>query len=305
MNYDVETISMSDGNQNILHHWLPEGDIRFVVVLSHGMTEHAFRYDDFGSFLVQNGIALYAEDHRGHGKTAELAVKNGTGLFGYLADKKGFFRVVDDIKEEIDLLRFRHPGKKVVLFGHSFGSFISQCYIEKYGNTIDACVLCGTAGPRAVVHGGRLVSAVAKRFVGAKNTSALLEKTVFGSSYENNWLTRDETLAAKAASDPWCTFHCTTGFYADMLEGLCYIHSGRNMKRIPQSLPVFLIAGDADPVGLFGKSVTKLFKKYQKNGMKAIAMRLYEGAKHELLNETNRDEVKKDVLSWMEEALKN
>lgn len=303
MNYNVETITMSDGNKNVFHHWLPDSDINFIVVLSHGMTEHAFRYDDFGSFLAQNGIALYAEDHRGHGKTAELAVKEGTGMFGYLADENGFFRVVDDIKEEVELVKSRHPGKKVVLFGHSFGSFIAQCYIEKYGNSIDASVLCGTAGPRFVVHAGKLIVSIAKCFVDKKNTSRVLEKFVFGSSYKGNWLTRDEALANKAAADPWCTFHCTVGFYADMISGLLFIHSKKNLKNIPVNLPVFLIAGDADPVGTYGKTVTKLFKIYQANGMESIALRLYSGARHELLNETNREEVKNDVLSWMKEAL--
>ncbi|MCR5762932.1 MAG: lysophospholipase [Treponema sp.] len=294
---------MSDGNKNIFHHWLPDEEIDFAVVLSHGMTEHSFRYDDFGKFLSQNRIALYAEDHRGHGRTADLAVREGTGMFGYLADKDGFFRVVDDIKEEIELVKKRCPGKKVVLFGHSFGSFIAQCYIEKYGDTVDAVILCGTAGPRPVVCLGKPVTYLAKRFIGKKKISPLLEKFIFGSSYNGNWLTRDEEIVKKTSADPWCTFHCTIGFYADMISGLVFIHSKRNMKRIPAGLPVFFISGDADPVGIFGKSVKKLFKIYQSNGMKSIAMKMYSGAKHELLNEINKDEVKKDVLSWMKEAL--
>ena len=293
---------MSDGNRNVFHHWLPDGDIDFVVVLSHGMTEYAYRYDDFGRFLTQNGIALYAEDHRGHGKTAELAVSEGTGMFGYLSDKDGFFRVTDDVMEEVELVRARHPDKKVVLFGHSFGSFIAQCYIERYGKSLDAAVLCGTAGPRAIVLLGKIIAAIAKRIYGAKNPSALMERLAFG-SYGESWLTRDEEMAKKAASDPLCSFRCTSGFYSDLMSGLCYIHSRKNIKRIPKELPVFLIAGSADPVGSFGRTVTKLFRIYQKNGMESVAMKLYDGALHELLNETNREEVKNDVFSWLRAAL--
>ncbi len=303
MKYDVEKITMSDGNENFFHHWLPDNEIDFVLVLSHGMTEYAFRYNDFGTFLAQNNIAMYAEDHRGHGKTAELAEQTGSGKFGYLADKDGFFRVVDDIKEEVERVKQLHPGKKVVLFGHSFGSFIAQCYIEKYGSTVDAAVICGSAGPRLEVLFGRLLTSLAKKVSGARNVSRFVEKAVFSSGYNGNWLTRDVEIAQKTVKDPWCTFHCTTGFYADMLAGLCFIHSKKNMQKIPAGLPVFLIAGTDDPVGSYGKTVTKLFNIYQSNGMKSVAIKLYDGAKHELLNEINRDEVKADVLSWMKDAL--
>lgn len=298
MIYDCEKITMSDGNENYFHHWLPENDIEMIVVLSHGMTEYAFRYDDFGKFLVQNNIALYAEDHRGHGKTAELAEEKGTGKFGYLADKNGFFRVVDDIKEEVDLVKQRYPGKKVVLFGHSFGSFVAQCYIEQYGDSVDGAVICGSAGPRGIVYPGKIVANMVKAFAGAKNVSLFLEKLAFGSCDEG-WLTRDEEILKKYAGDKWCNFHCTTGFYADLLDGLCYIHAKKNMKKIPSSLPILIISGTADPVGSYGKTVERLFDVYDKNGIDSLSMRLYDGARHELLNEINRDEVKSDVLEWL------
>ena len=290
---------MSDGNVNFLHSWLPDGQVQGLVLLSHGMTEYAFRYAHFGEFLNTKGIALFAEDHRGHGKTAEKAEKEGTGCFGYLADKDGFFRVVDDIMEEARMLRSQYPGKKLVLFGHSFGSFLSQCFIEKYGELVDGCILCGSAGPRLAVYPGLLIVKAITAFSGKKNISPLIAALTMG-NYGDDWLSRDRELLSKYMSDPWCTFRCKNGFYVDMISGLCYIHRKKNLDAIPKSLPVFLIAGTDDPVGDFGKSVKALYECYKKLTLSDVSLKLYEGAKHELLNESNRDEVMNDVLNWLE-----
>lgn len=304
MKYECKLIKMSDGGCNFFHSWLPDSEeVKAVILLSHGMTEYAFRYDAFGRFLTAAGFALFAEDHRGHGKTAEKAVKDGTGMFGYLGDKDGFFRVTDDIKEEAELLRSEYPGKKIFLFGHSFGSFISQCFIEKYGNLIDGVILCGTAGPRFVVHLGKLLAGLFVALRGGKTVSPALAAVAF-SGYDDNWLTRDTAIAEKYASDPWCTFKCSDSFYYDMMSGLCYIHSKKHIKSIPSSLPVYLIAGTDDPVGSYGKTVKKLHDIYKANGIADLELKLYPGAKHELLNETNRDEVMNDVLEWIKKYLK-
>ncbi len=126
MKYESEKITMSDNNIVVVHHWLPGGNIKAVVLLSHGMVEHATRYEYLAQFLTERGYALYAEDHRGHGETGTLAQENGIGQLCYLADNDGFFRVVDDIHEEALMLKNRYPGKKLFLLGHSFGSFVSQ-----------------------------------------------------------------------------------------------------------------------------------------------------------------------------------
>ena len=315
MEYGTEQLTMSDGNVNVIHHWIPEGDassLKGVVILSHGMAEHAKRYERFGSVLAEKGFALYGEDHRGHGETAKLAKSAGKGDFGYLADKNGFFRVVDDIHEEVLMLKNRYPGKKIFLFGHSFGSFISQCFIEKYASDINGCVLCGTAGPRgALVSVAKCVGSIVSAFTGKQKPSKFMDSLAFGSYNARipsprtpfDWLSRDEAQVDRYIADDWCGFVCTTGFFCDMFAGLTYVHNKANMAAIPSGLPVLFIDGTGDPVGDYSKTVSALADIYRTNGMDDVSVKLYEDARHELLNETNHEEVEKDVLSWIESHL--
>ncbi len=310
MVYEKTTIKMSDGNGNVFHQWTPDssGDVRAVVLVSHGMAEYAGRYENFASVLCSQGIALFAEDHRGHGETAELAEKNGSGAFGYLADRQGFLRVVEDIHEEILLMRERFPGKKVVLFGHSFGSFVSQCVIEKYGGLLDGCILCGTAGPRPLTIGfGKLFSSLLCALGFSRRKAGLLDKLSFGSynaKIKNprtgfDWLSRDGEQVDLYIKHPWCGFVCTGEFYRELTSGLSLIHRRSMIRNVPQNLPVLFIAGTADPVGSYCKTIRNLISSYKKNGVKDLESIFYEGARHELLNETNRNEVHRDVLNWI------
>lgn len=310
MKYESEKITMSDNNIVVVHHWLPEGNIKAVVLLSHGMVEHATRYEYLAQFLTERGYALYAEDHRGHGETGTLAQENGIGQLCYLADKDGFFRVVDDIHEEALMLKNRYPGKKLFLLGHSFGSFVSQCFIEKYGDCLDGVIICGSAGPRLpLTHTAKFIALLNKTFCGKKHTSKFIDKLAFGSyndkiqdKFSNYaWLSRDKDNVEKYVNDPLCGMVCTSQFYYDMFTGLCWIHTKKHMAQIPVNLPVFFIAGAADPVGDYGKSVQNIYNVYVKNGIKDVKIKLYEGARHELFNEINKDEVINDVISWLDE----
>ena len=310
MVYEKITMSMSDGNLNVVHVWTPEqkSDVKLVVVLSHGMAEYAFRYENFAHVLTDEKIALVAEDHRGHGETAALAEKDGKGKFGYLCDADGFLKVVQDIHEEILMAKKTFPGKKVVLFGHSFGSFVSQCVMEKYGQELDGCVLCGTAGPRKLTMAfAKIMANLVCAFGGKKKKSNFISKVAFGpynSKIKNprtefDWLSRDAAQVDRYIAHPWCGFVCTGEFYLELFKGLSLIHKKSMMSRIPKNLPVLFIAGTSDPVGDYGKTVIALEKIYEKNGLGDVELKLYENARHELLNETNHAEVETDVLSWL------
>lgn len=308
MKADKVIQKMGDGAEIVVHRWIPDGEVKGVVLMSHGMAEHALRYDFFGTMLADTGIAFIAEDHRGHGETAVIAERNGTGKLGYLARKNGFYRVVDDLHEEVLAIKRDFPGKKIILFGHSFGSFIAQGYCEKYGDSIEGCILCGTAGPRlALTRFARCVAAVAFVFGGGRRVSKLINTLAFGSNnahFKNprtdfDWLSRNSNNVDLYLEDKWCGFPCTVGFFYDMFNGLSTIHTKRNMRRIPKELPMHIICGTEDPVGTYGKTVQALYDIYKRNGMTSVDLKFYEGGRHELLNETNRDEVAAELESWI------
>lgn len=301
---------MSDGIDVSVNRWLPdEGqEIKGIVQLVHGMVEHAIRYDRLGSILAENGWVLSAHDQRGHGKTARRAEQEGKGMFGLLAEKDGFNRVVKDVDEVIIKVKSDFPGKETILLGHSFGSFVSQSYIENYAANINGCVLCGTAGPRVpLATAGEFCARFIALFHGKKAHSEFLRKMAFGGYTKHiphavngqEWLSRDPTNVQVYLDDKWCGFNPTVGFYCDMMYGLKTIHKAANMKKIPCSLPVFFIFGSEDPVGDYGKTIKKLIAIYKRNGMTDVSFKEYPGARHELFNERNRDEVTADLLQWI------
>lgn len=313
-------IEMSDGEKVALHKWVPEGNIKAVVQLSHGMTEYAQRYSDFAQFLCNNGFAFYAHDHRGHGDTATGGVtydvvqtlddknKPVNDNLGYLADDNGFVRVMEDLHTMISICHKDFPNGKVILLGHSFGSFISQYFIENYGSEIDGCILSGTAGPRiALSKAGHFIAKLVIFFKGKRYRSTFLDNICFGSytkkilhqKTSKDWLSRDESEVDTYIKNPLCGFLCTAGFFADLTGGLSIIHTKKNMEQIPTDLPVFFFAGDADPVGDYGKTIKKLVEIYKANGMKNVSLKLYPEGRHEMLNEFNKEEVMNDILSFI------
>ena len=303
-------IKMSDGFEIAVNRWLPDSpeDIKGVIQLHHGLAEHSMRYDRLGSILAEQGWVLNAYDMRGHGRTAENALTKGKGIFGKLADKDGFNRVVEDLHEMIDNMKSDFSGKKIILLGHSFGSFVSQGYIEKYGKDIDACILCGTAGPNpGLINMGSFIANLVKSIKGPDSIVPLLSKLSFGSYNkrienpisDNAWLSKNETNVQMYEADQWCGFPLTTSFFCDMTTGLKMIHKMSNIKQIPNELPVFFIFGSEDPVGAYGKSIRKLHKIYQDKGMKKVYIKEYAGDRHEILNEDDKETVEADILGWI------
>ena len=302
---DAQTfyLTASDNAQIAVHRWLPLTQPRGIILISHGMMEYAMRYDRFADAAIAQGFAVYAPDHRGHGETAGSLLK-----LGYLADKNGFERVTEDIHELTLEIQSRHPNTAVILLGHSFGSFVSQMFIEKYGNLLAGCVLSGTRGPDPlVVFGGKITANVIALLCGKKKQSPFLMQLSFGTYNDrisnpgspNSWLSRDVSEVEKYDASPWAGFTCTAGFFKDLLSGLSSIHRPDALQGIPENLPVFIICGAEDPVGSYGKTVKKLADILTDKGINDLALKIYEGSRHELLNETNRDEVTADVLDWI------
>ncbi len=304
-------MKMDDGYELCLNRWQPdsEEDIKGVIQLHHGLAEHSLRYDRFGSVLAENGYVLNAYDMRGHGRSAELADKNGNGMFGKLADKKGFDRAVEDLKAVIDNLKRDFPGKKTILFGHSFGSFVSQGFIEEYGKEIDACILCGTAGPQKLLVGfGNIAAHLITFFTGKNKCLPILESLSFGSYNARvnpvrtkcDWLSKNELNVDMYMMDNWCGIPLTNSFYCSMVEGLSKIHKSKNINKIPNNLPVFFIYGGDDPVGAYGKTIKALFNIYKAKGMEKVDIKEYPGDRHEILNENDKEQVENDIINWID-----
>ncbi len=305
---------MSDGFEIWTNRWIPDEntEIKAVIQLHHGLAEHSLRYDRLGSILAENGYVLNAYDFRGHGKTAENAKQKGTGDFGVLADKDGFNRVIEDLNENIENLKKEYPGKKVILLGHSFGSFISQGYIEKYSKNISGCILCGTAGPSPVLHS--IAKATVKLICLFKNPRKVspfvihlsfdsYNKRVPNAKTPNDWISANQANIDMYNQDKWCGFPLPLCFFRDMTCGLKQIHNPANIKKISNDLPIFFIYGTEDPVGAYGKTINNLFNIYKKNGVKSLEIKGYEGDRHELFNEDDKENVEKDVLSWIEKIV--
>jgi alpha-beta hydrolase superfamily lysophospholipase len=303
--FSIQRLARDDGASVAFYTWpAPAQPIKAAVQLAHGLAEHAGRYDRFALALVHAGYAVFASDHRGHGQT----VQDRTEL-GHLPAPRGFQRVVDDLYAVNRRIAAEHPNVPRVLFGHSFGSFVAQQYMGTYGDSLAAAVLSGTnsgVGPLAKV--GTVIATLERLRLGATATSALLQKMSFGSynkafaptRTEDDWLSRDPAEVDKYVADPLCGFAATTETWVELTRALTRIEDPAFQARVPKALPVYLFAGDLDPVGRAGRGPKKLSRAYTRAGLKDVTLKLYPGARHELLNEINRDEVTSDVIAWLD-----
>ncbi len=285
--------------------WEPhaEQSPKGIVQIVHGMAEHIGRYKRFAESLTNAGYLVYGEDHRGHGRTA----KEGDPLFFH--EENGWDCVVRDVKRFNDLIREEIPHLPIILFGHSMGSFISKCYIQRYGGSISGVILSGTG--YATKWSNALPVWLAGRDVKRDGAQALSRTVapIVAKRYlkpfqpirsESDWLSRDEIEVDQFIQDPLTGQPPSAGFYLDMLKGMTEMDDPSRLEQIPKDLPVFLISGTRDVVGNFGKSIHKSVANYRKVGLLKVEFKLYEDARHELLNETNREEVTEDVLNWID-----
>ncbi|MEZ5168069.1 MAG: alpha/beta hydrolase [Acidimicrobiales bacterium] len=274
-----------------------------MVLIAHGAAEHVARYSRLAALLVDDGFAVYGIDHRGHGRTAARAGTPGVARPG------GWEAMVDDLGALAERIAADRPGVPIVLFGHSMGSLLAQRALQRDDVPYAAVVLSGTSGSLdgadeliamlqgiEAAEGPDAPSAVfAAMFAGFNEPFATTVADPTG--YE--WLSRDRDEVAAYVADPWCGGALSNGFVTDMVTGMAAMWEPAAEARIPRDLPILLIAGDADPVGAAGASVRALADRYEAAGRGPITCRLYPEARHELLNETNRDEVHADLRAWL------
>ena len=299
----------SDGVELNVYNWIPDGEIKGIVQISHGMTENVLRYDEFANHLNNEGFIVYGHDHRGHGLTAKTKDE-----LGYIADNEGFDWLVRDLYEIIKNVKEDNKGLPIYLFGHSMGSFVSQRFIELHGNEIDGVILSGSNGePTKLIPLGILLSSIEIKLFGRRHTSKMMDKLSFGDfnrKFKPNrtpydWLCSVDSEVDKYIANEYCGFVCSASFYYDLLRGLKAIHKDENFNSIPKDLPIYILAGDMDPVGFFGKGIVNLYNKLKSTGIKDVKYKLYKGKRHEILNEDNKLEVMKDVSAWLLDKINN
>ncbi|HME71179.1 MAG TPA: alpha/beta hydrolase [Myxococcota bacterium] len=295
------TLEASDGVSIVVHRWLPDKPLKGVVQIAHGWTEHAARYARVAEALCREAYAVYANDHRGHGRTARTPAE-----LGFFAEDDGWNRCLDDLWRLNQRIRADYPRVPVVVFGHSLGSFMIQQFISEHGDAIAGAVLSGSNGkPLAVARLALLLARFERLRVGSHARSALLHGLVFGSfnrPFEPartpfDWLSRDPIEVDKFLTDPLCGFRSTVRLYIDVLVALIDVAKPLRQARIPKKLPIYIFRGTRDPVG---NNMGQLLQAYRAAGLEDVTYHFYQDGRHESLNEVNRDEVTRDLIAWVD-----
>jgi alpha-beta hydrolase superfamily lysophospholipase len=286
-----------------IHEWKPEVTPTCVVVIAHGMGEHGGRYSQLAQQLTAQGYMVYAPDHRGHGRTAGSKVQ-----FGHFADHNGWNLVIEDLRAVIEQVHIAYPRLPIVLFGHSMGSLISRRYIQLYGDRVHGVILSGTSGDPGVMGNiGKLIAQWEIKKSGLTTHSPLLTKLLFGgfnkkfrpSRTPYDWLTRDPKEIDQYISDEWVGMRFSAGFFYDLITGVNELNKPQELHRTPRHLPILIFSGDQDPVGNFTKGVVQTYNRFRKIGSEDVTLKIYKGARHELINELNREEVFSDIINWI------
>ena len=304
-NFNEYRFPSADGKNTIYaeiytpKHAAPKG----IVQLAHGMIDYTGRYTALASFLCEHGFIFAGHHHLGHGKSV------GTDEdFGFFAERDGYKYVLEDINSMNKYLHKTHPDLPVILLGHSMGSFISRLYVAEHPTAVSGLIIHGTGGPNPLVGVGKLLSKLITSFYGARHRSELINNMAFGSYNKrypkeeghNAWLTRDLAKVADRDTNEFTSFKFTVSGYTDLFTFLASSNSKAWFKSYPKKMPTLVMSGDMDPVGDYGKGPAYVYKQLMINGASNVTLKMYEGARHELFNETNAEEVFHDILAWIE-----
>ncbi|UVI27492.1 alpha/beta hydrolase [Paenibacillus spongiae] len=289
-----------------VYRWEPDIGVPItgIVQLVHGSCEHAGRYESFAEYLTGRGLVVFANDHRGHGQSAQNSED-----FGYFGERDGWALMVDDLHHLTKLVREAYPGKRLTMLGHSMGSFMARHYAVKYGEGLDGLILTGTAHyGRLLLRLARLIAAWEVWSRGSRFKSTFLYRMTYQSfnhrfqpiRTDQDWLSRDQTIVDQFVADEHCGFIFTASGFRDMFDGLLFITDRTNISHTPKSLPTILLSGTDDPVGTYGKMVEEAYHAYRAAGLTDVTMKLYDGMRHEILNEIEREQVYDDIMKWLQ-----
>ncbi len=300
MRFTEHAFKSSDGAKIFYRRFLPDGNVKAVLQIFHGMAEHSARYADFANYLTDNGIAVYVSDHRGHGRT--ITDKKDYGVWPH---RDEWWRIIGDLKQLKDIATNENPDIPYFVMGHSMGSFLARTFITKYSTELSGVIISGTGtNPTAVLRLGKMIAGIACTFEGGRSKASLLDKLSFGSynkgySSPYHWLSRDDAQVRKYIDDDLCGGLFSNSFYRGFFKGLIYINKHSSGELINKNLKMFFVSGDKDPVGNCGQGVENAVEFYRDLHIANIQLKLYSNARHEILNEINREEVYSDLLKWI------
>jgi alpha-beta hydrolase superfamily lysophospholipase len=310
MHSETFTFKADDGHPLFVYRWSPGtaslGVPRAVVHIAHGMSEHAGRYAVLADTLTSSQYIVYANDHRGHGRSA-----TSTEDLGFFGARRGVRRVVQDIEELVALERKEHIGLPIILLGHSLGAFLAHLFLIEHASAVRAAVLSGSSGkPNALATLGWIIAVAERWRLGVRGRSRLLNRLSFGQynrSFEPartpfDWLSRDTGEVDRYIADSCCGFNCTISLWSDLLRELLTAFRADAIAKIPRDIALYVFSGELDPVGGNTKCVRHLLSAYRAAGLQNITERFYPGGRHEMLNETNRLEVMQDLVAWLDRA---
>ena len=302
------TFDSRDGKTKIhAMRWLPEGEPVAVLQIIHGMNEYIRRYDAFATYMAERGFVVVGEDHLGHGES----VPEG-GTYGYFCDNDPATVVVRDVHRLKKLTQQDYPTLPYLILGHSMGSFILRNYITRYGTGISGAIICGTGTPKkSQLVGGKLLTSILGKLKGDTYVSKLVNEMSTkaymsgeGMETEFDWICFDRAVQEAYAKDPLCSgFTFTVNGYHTLYELAHRMQKKENLEKIPKKLPVLIVSGTEDPVGDRGEAPKALYDTLLHLDITKTTLKLYNGARHELLNEKIKETVYYELYNWMEIVL--
>ncbi|NLV98371.1 MAG: alpha/beta hydrolase [Clostridiaceae bacterium] len=289
--------------------WLPEEKPRAILQISHGMVEYIERYDRFGQFMAEAGIMVVGHDHLGHGDSVESADD-----WGFFAEENGNELVLQDLYKVYKDTRGLYPDLPYFILGHSMGSFYLRQFIYRFPDEDLAGVIIMGTGMQAkiAVRAGRMLATLVGKIRGSRYRSPFLTKLVLGTNNKFfkdedktgvEWLSRDAAISEQYVKEPRTSFVFTARAYRDMFDGILTLYNEDNLKQMRRDLPILIVSGTDDPVGEMGKAVKTLSAQYKQLGLTGVKVKEYPGARHELLNEINHEEVDHDILAFIKENI--
>ncbi|MFA6796608.1 MAG: alpha/beta fold hydrolase [Bacilli bacterium] len=315
MKHSIICFKASSGEKIYGNSWLlTDKQPRASVIICHGMAEHSKRYGDFAKFLCENDLDVFAVDHVGHG--LNVSKKPDTKYKYGMWPENGFDVAINQLVELVRYIR-KKSNKPILLFGHSMGSFVAQGLYQRHSDLINGVVFCGSSANTSLYKMSRNLTSIMRIFRTKKNRDKVCPILVnsgnktfnkglkpFPDGYDsiNKWISINEDNVKKYDKDPECGFACSFNFYYSLFKGQQEIFKKKNLKNIKNKCNIFIISGELDPVGGYGKNVERL-KDFYMQGQDNVEMKLYPGVRHEILNEDIKDEVYKDVVNFFNHCL--